>query len=584
MIHPAGRDRARGLQLALLQLALAALILAVVEVAIVLDGTLSPEWIALLFPLGAAVYFGFGWLAWLRRPSNRFGALLSAGGLTWLSVGLANADQAGLIALGQILATLPLAIVVHMLLAFPSGRLVTATAWKIVGAGYFTALVLQAPEYLLGDASPPYDLLELADRPTLLHVGEWVQRVAGLGVTTATALVLIQRLHRAAPSQRRVLGPLFTYGIVAVLAVPLTASVVGPELGWSGITTFVVQWSLITLVPVAFGLSLLNGGFARTAEVEELGVWLGTDERGRSSLRDALARTLGDPSLALAFWVPDRGGYVDADGRPATLPSAGSGRSAVEIERSGQRVGAISFDSTLIAEPELARAAGRVVAIAVDRERLTAELRANEDALRQSRRRIVEAGDRERRRIERNIHDGAQQRMMSVALTLRMALDRAVSSCPEVSRLVGEAASDLDAAVRELRELAHGVHPALLMDVGLGGALESLAERSPIPVRLAVRVPRDLPEPILVGAYYVVAEALANAAKHSGAGQVVVDASLAGGLLRVEVTDDGSGRARARPGSGLEGLVDRVDSLGGSFRVSSSVGAGTALIAELPCV
>jgi signal transduction histidine kinase len=348
------------------------------------------------------------------------------------------------------------------------------------------------------------------------------------------------------------------------------------------VTTFLIQWTLVTLVPVAFGLSMLSGGFARTAHVEELGAWLGADERDRPSLRDALARTLGDPSLALAFWVPDRCSYVDAYGRPTALPS-GSGRSAVEIERGGLRVGAFSYDSTLVAESELARAAGRVVAIAVDRERLTAELRANEDSLFQSRRRIVEAGDRERRRIERNLHDGAQQRMMSVALTLRLAEDRATASCPEVRRLLAEASSDLDAAVRELRELARGVHPALLMDVGLGGALESLAERSHIPVRLIVDVPRRLPEAILVGAYYVVAESLANAAKHSGAGQVVVDVRLADGVLRVTVDDDGSGGARALPGSGLEGLVDRVDSLGGTLRLSSAIGAGTSLVAELPC-
>jgi signal transduction histidine kinase len=568
--------------LALLQLATAALILAVVEVAILRAGSLSPQWIAWLFPLGAAVYFAFGWLAWLRRPTNQFGALLSAGGLTWLTVGLANADLDTLIAVGQVLATVPLAIVVHMLLAFPSGRLVTLSAKRIVLAGYFTAIVLQAPLYLFAGVPAPYNVLQLADLPELQHDGNWVQRIAGLAVMAATALVLARRLRRATSSQRRVLGPLFAYGIAAVLAVPLTGAVLAPLFGWSGVTTFLVQWTIVTLVPVAFGLSMLSGGFARTAEVEELGAWLGADERDRPSLRDALARTLGDPSLALAFWVPDRGGYVDADGRPTALP-VGSGRSAVEIERRGLRVGAFTYDSTLVAESELARAAGRVVGMAVDRERLTAELRANEDSLFQSRRRIVEAGDRERRRIERNLHDGAQQRMMSVALTLRVAEDRADASCPEVRRLLVEASSNLDAAVRELRELARGVHPALLMDVGLGGALESLAERSHIPVRLTVDVPGRLPEAILVGAYYVAAEALANAAKHSGAGQVVVDVRMADRILRVTVNDNGLGGAHAHPGSGLEGLVDRVESLGGSLRLSSAIGAGTSLVAELPC-
>src|SRR5262249_51362160 len=154
--------------LALLQLALAALTLAVVEIAILYAGSLEPEWLSLLFPAGAAVYFGFGLLAWLRRPGNRFGALLNAGGLTLLMVGLANADEPGLAAAGQIVATVPLAIVIHMLLAFPSGRLTTAAARRIVGAGYFTAVVLQAPLYLFANFQPPYDALQLADRPGLL--------------------------------------------------------------------------------------------------------------------------------------------------------------------------------------------------------------------------------------------------------------------------------------------------------------------------------------------------------------------------------------------------------------------------------
>jgi signal transduction histidine kinase len=173
--------------------------------------------------------------------------------------------------------------------------------------------------------------------------------------------------------------------------------------------------------------------------------------------------------------------------------------------------------------------------------------------------------------------------MMGVALALRMAEHSAADGSSEVRALLAEAATDLDAAVGELRELAHGVHPALLMDVGLAGALESLAERSPIPVRLCVRIPAQLPEPIMVAAYYVVAEAVTNAAKHSGAAHVTVETWSGDRSLHVEVTDDGKGGAQARAGSGLEGLADRVDSLGGSLRISSPCGAGTRLVAELPC-
>jgi signal transduction histidine kinase len=283
------------------------------------------------------------------------------------------------------------------------------------------------------------------------------------------------------------------------------------------------------------------------------------------------------------FWVPDRGGYVDGDGRPAPPPVAGARRAVSEIALAGRRVGAITFDPDAVADPELVRTAGRVVALAVDRERLTAELLANQEALRQSRQRIVEAGDRERRRVERNLHDGAQQRMMAVALELRMIESNLDGTDPATRSLVAQAANDLDGAMGELRELARGLHPTLLTDVGLDGALESLAERSAIPVHLSVHLANGLPDTTAVGAYYVVAEALTNAARHSCAERIDVRAALSEGGLRIEVVDDGVGGASPTPGSGLEGLLDRVDSLGGRLRITSPAGAGTTIVAELPC-
>jgi hypothetical protein len=232
----------------------------------------------------------------------------------------------------------------------------------------------------------------------------WVQRVAGMLVMSATAVTLGQRLCAADRWQRRVLGPLYVYGIAAVLFIPLSPTVAMPLLDLSPITVFVSQIVMLALVPVAFGTALFRGGFARTAEVEELGAWLAADEAGRPAIREALRIALGDPSVDLAFWV--RTGYVDATGHPTKLPAAGTNRAAVEVDVGTRRLGAIVYDATLIAEPELVRAAGRVVAIAVDREQLTARLRASYEALRESRRRIVEAEDRERSRIAQDLHVG----------------------------------------------------------------------------------------------------------------------------------------------------------------------------------
>ena len=578
-----GAPRLHALRLAVGLLTVAAALLGVVELLAVLAGPLRPTWVAYAIPLTATAYVGLGVVAWLRRPSSSIGALLIFGGLAWIATGFGNTTIPALIALGAIIATMPLAVMVQLLVGFPSGRLTNRSDKVLVIAAYFVAVVLQAPLYLFAANPPPYDALQISDHPGLVDAGIWTQRAMGIAVMAITSALLIRRLGKATPSQRWVLIPLYIYGTAAILFIPLSAILVAPNLGWSPVTEYVVQLSVAALVPVAFGWSIMRGGFARTAEVEELGAWLGAEERARAALRRALADTLGDPSLGLVFWVPDRGGYVDGDGRPAPPPVAGARRAVSEIALAGRRVGAITFDQDAVADPELVRTAGRVVALAVDRERLTAELLANQEALRQSRQRIVEAGDRERRRVERNLHDGAQQRMMAVAMELRMIESNLDGTDPATRSLVAQAANDLDGAMGELRELARGLHPTLLTDVGLDGALESLAERSAIPVHLSVHLANGLPDTTAVGAYYVVAEALTNAARHSCAERIDVRAALAGGGLRIEVVDDGVGGAEPVPGSGLEGLLDRVDSLGGQLRITSPAGAGTTIVAELPC-
>ena len=578
-----GVPRRRTLQQAVLALAGTAVLLGAVELIAVLDGPLAPAWVCFVIPFVAAAYLVAGLLAWLRRSSSGVGALLTVGGVLWLATGFGNAFVPALISIGAITATLPLALIVHLLVGFPSGRLRTRLDRGMVLAAYFVAGILQAPLYLFANYPPPYDALQIADRPGLVHAGIWVQRGAGIAVMAATAALLAVRLRAAPAAQRRVLVPLYLYGIAAVLFEPLAPTVFAPAFAWTAVTTYVIQLTVAGLVPVAFGWSIMRGGFARTAEVEELGAWFGVEEHDRPTLDKALADTLGDPSLRVAFWAADRGEYVDADGRPVATPVAADGRGVSQIDLAGQRVGAITYDVEAIGDRELVRTAGRVVAMAVDRERLTAQLRANHDALLRSRQRIVEAADKERRRVERNLHDGAQQQMLGVAMSLRMIELRIDGTDPGAKAMVGAAATELENAIRELRELARGLHPTLLGEVGLGGALESLAERSPIPVQLAVDLGAGVGESVGVAAYYVVAEALTNAARYSEAERVEVRADRVADRLRIEVTDDGVGGAKVAPGSGLEGLVDRVDSHGGRIWITSSAGAGTTVLAELPC-
>ena len=585
MAPPLGRRSsvARSLGLALTQIGVAAGVLGVVEIALVVHGPLGPVWILVLFTVVGWVYVAAGLMAWWRRPSNRMGAVLVLGGFTWLAAQLANTEVPVLIAFGMILATVPLAVVVHLLHAFPSGRLRSRSSRLTVVAGYVVALVLQAPLYLFTAAPPPYDVLVLADRPELASIGGWVQRGAGTAVMVATTVILVGRLRRADPAHRLVMVPLYSYGILAVLFIPISANVLQPVLDISLEMLAGLQLAVLGAVPVAFALGVLRGGFARTGEVEELGAWLGTAGGGRPALVDALARTLGDDSLQVVFWAPDRQMYLDEQGVPAELPEVGSERATVEIDVDGRRVGAIIYDATLIADPELVRTAGRVIAIEVDRMRLTAELLASQDALRQSRARIVEAGDRERRRIAQDLHDGLQVRLVLLALDAqRLAEDTSASGATREASTSLRAG--IDAAAAELRQLVHAVMPALLIERGLSAAAEDLCDRMPVPTRLDLHLDDGaLPGAVESTAYFVVAEGLANALKHSRAREFNVRLAQDGGTLVVEVSDDGVGGASAGLGAGLRGLADRVDVLGGRLRIDSPQGQGTHLVAELPC-
>jgi signal transduction histidine kinase len=367
-----------------------------------------------------------------------------------------------------------------------------------------------------------------------------------------------------------------------VLFVPLSAQIAFASFDRPGIWLEIAQMGVLAGVPVAFVVAMLRGGFARTGQIEQLGAWLGVDGGARPPLADALADTLGDRSLELAFWVPERRAWVDREGRSVTLPTAGSDRAAVEVDRGDQRVGAIVYDATLIADPALVRAAARVIAIALDNERLMADLRASREELRASRVRIVEAADDERRRIARNLHDGLQSRLVLLAIRANgVRLD--ATAPPGVRAQALEVESGLHVAIGELRELVQGVVPAALTERGLFAAVEDLVDRVPLPTALDLgRNGAPLPAALESTGYFVLSEAIANAIKHSRARELAVRLEQLEGRLEIEVCDDGVGGARASAGAGMRGMADRLDAFGGRLLVDSPPGGGTRLVAQLP--
>jgi signal transduction histidine kinase len=286
--------------------------------------------------------------------------------------------------------------------------------------------------------------------------------------------------------------------------------------------------------------------------------------------------------LELGYFVAEREAYVDADGKALELPAPASGRRHVDIELGERRVGAVIYDSVLIADPALVEAAGRVVAVAMDHERLTAELLASREQLQESRARLVEASDRERRRIAQNLHDGLQMKLVLLAMEAQR-LDSQPGASPQVAMAATALRSRIDGAADELRQLVHDVMPAPLIERGLGAATQDLVDRLPLPTRLSLGVNGSLPAPVSSAAYFVVAEALANAVKHAKANSLCVDLAEADGMLRIEVADDGIGGVVLGDGLGLRSLADRVDVLGGHLSIHSFIGKGTQIVVELPC-
>jgi signal transduction histidine kinase len=558
-------------------LAACVLALAALEVAILYSGEVEPPWQVVLFPAVGCVYAAAGTAAWVRRPSNRMGAVMIVGALTWIGAGLGNAPVQSLEAVGLILATVPLAAVLHLVLAFPSGRLRNTLTRATVLAGYLVALVLQVPRYLFGPEGAG-SILHVSDRPELADRAHWAQHAAGAVVIVVTAVILARRLRDIAPPRRYVVAPLYVYSIAAVLWVPASRDLESLAL-WDPLTRATVQLAVLAGIPVAFAAVMLLGGFARMGEIEELGVWLGAEEHARPELRDALASALGDPSLELAFWDEPSAAYVDAAGGTIELPATGSGRAATEVSVGRRPVGAIVYDETLIADPEPVQSAGRVIAAALDRERLTAELRASRERLRASRARVVTAADTERRRIARDLHDSLQTRLVLLAVKAH-ALRSDVSAHDEAEQLE----SGLQTAIVELRGLVQGVLPAVLAERGLYAAVEELADRMPLPVTLELDSRRTpLPPPVESAGYFVVSEALTNAVKHAHAHELGLRIERTDGHLAIEVRDDGLGGAHVGTGNGLRGMADRVEALDGRLSVESLPGSGTCILAEVPC-
>jgi signal transduction histidine kinase len=535
-------------------------------------------------------YVGGGLTAWWHRPANRTGLLMVAEGITWFFGNLQGTGVPALFALGSWWEALNMAVLLHLVLSFPDGRLGSALArrltvfsYGLVAVGGFLRTLTYDPARVAVEAT----YLSCSDcGPNLLHVpalgrffsaADGVYRGLGWILSVVLVVAIVRRWQQASVARRRALLPAWIAIVIAsafLLWDLLILLQPTPPAGTFQAAVFLLSDLAQVAVPAAFLTGLLRMRLQR-AEVSDLVIDLGTDP-DQDRLRDVLGRVLGDPGLRLGLWLEEKGAYVDGAGEVLTQARGESpGRTRVDSSR-GTPLALLHHDPALDEDPELLESVGAALRLAL--ENVSLRTQAKEVTSR-----IVRAADAERGRLERDLHDGAQARLVFALMALRR-VDKGLADHPDptLRRSVAEAGESLELALEELRGIAHGIHPAVLTREGLGPALTALAQQADLPVVVSAE-PRRYDPVVESTAYFTVCEALANAAKHARARAVSVSARQHGDRLVVETVDDGIGGADTARGSGLRGLADRLAAVDGILHVDSPAGGGTRIRAELPC-
>jgi signal transduction histidine kinase len=538
----------------------------------------------------AAAYIGAGVVALLRRPGNAVGPLMAAVGFLWLVQDLYWVWLPLPITIATTLERFYQAVLANLALIFPTGRfpgrferrvMVVLYTWTL--GNNLVRMLFYEPDFE-GCQGCPRNLLQVVHDRGAFRMVDHISTYGSTLVIVFAAAVIVRHWWRATRAARHVMAP------VLWMVGPAVAFILGLELNDAVTLSAEAQHVIVDYLPA--GLAVLPVGFLigllRTrlayAQVGALLPEL-SSQLAPGRVRAALAATLHDPELELLYWSPASESYVDLEGQPRE-PFAGPGRALSPIEGETGPLAVMIVDKIALEEPALLQAAGAMARLALENERLQAEVRNQLVQLRSSTTRILEAGQDARRRIERDLHDGAQQRLLALSMTLGRARTRAdAKGDAELGGFLERAAEDLQQAIGELRELARGIHPMLLTQEGLASALQALAERAPLPV-LVSAPPRRYPDTVESTTYFFVSEAVTNAARHSRASAVWVQLRVEDDQLIVRVRDDGIGGVEetgATGGSGLVGMRDRVIAVGGRMSVSSPPGGGTTLTARLPC-
>jgi signal transduction histidine kinase len=542
------------------------------------------------------VLVGLYWVR--RRPASRFGPLLIAAGLVGGAPYILQSSSAPVLFAGGILwEAVIYAMTLAVILGFPTGRfdglaerLILAIGAGVLFAAYLAFVLLspqiasQASISACRAACPANGLLVSAHPsliPDIIRVG---RGTAVLAAVAAIALIAY-RLKTGTPPRRRALMTGAPVALAFLLSqavynlarlLEIQAGGLYPPIQWLYAGTRASIWYgfLFALVSA----ELVAGRVLRRVVVESL------RRPAVGELEAMLREPLGDPGLRLAFRRPEDEAWVDAEGQPIAVPDPATGCVLTEVERDGWAAVAIVHDVQLAEEPELLRAAGAIALLAQENAQLEAAWNSSLSDLDESRRRLVAASEGERRKLERDLHDGAQQRLIALRIRLALASEQAAADA-DVGAQLAELEGDLDEAIAELRDLAHGIFPSVLADRGLVPALRAIGRLGPRPVAVTGRrIGRYEPE-VESAVYYCCLEAVQNATKHAGpAARIAARLTAEGGELRLEVRDDGPGFdvAAVHTGVGLHNMEDRLGAVHGRLLITSSPGNGTVISGVVP--
>jgi signal transduction histidine kinase len=526
----------------------------------------------------AAEWAGFGWhdpglwipdliVGWfvigcglitMRRPRDRrVGGLIAATGFTWFLGNFASVDNELISWAAAAVVYLHRGPLFHLLLTYPSGRATSRITRGVVVVGYVAALIPALWRNNLATLSISAGLIAVSARDYAGSVGE--ARRARLFALRATV----------------VLGLVIGGTAVIWLIVPEADVRITSLSAYRTTALLVYELTLIGVVGALF-FGLISTPWKRGA-VADLVVELGEAPVG--TIRAELARALGDPSLEVGYWDRGSRSFTDAEGRPLAMPEEGDRRSRTEIEIDGETIAVLIHDPAVLDDPVLLGAVTSAAQLAASNARLQAAVQARLSELKVSRRRILEARDEERRLLEGRLRDGAEQRLDRLGMILSTVRSTGVSQSTDEK--IDRAEAQLRLTLQDLRHLARGLHPRVLSEDGLQAALASLTENLTIPVEIA-GTPEHLPADVEAACYFFCSEALANVVKHASASKLWIAAHSADGRVVVTVEDDGVGGADPSIGTGLRGLSDRLQIVGGTLRIVSEPGAGTRLTAEIP--